>query len=190
MDYFKSEAFQAHRKSICDSLERLPSAESPRGWRLKGKFSVGGFEYFGFAESSDLLFVASSSGRGLINMSNNEKIARDHSFDYMLDETLLISEGFDELDGKTIKLAGKYGGSVLPTRNKSGEALIRVSPLYPCEDIIFEPPFENCFSEGINNNCVRIYRGFLYCYGFSFSGRYFVIADDGGITYWESELSL
>jgi hypothetical protein len=186
MDYFKTKDFQEYRKKVCDLLEGLPSAESPTGWIRKGSFSVGGFEYFGFTESSDLLVVISSQGRSIIDMSTNEKVARDHSTEFPLDEVLLTSEGFDILEGKTIKLAGKYGGSILPTINRAGESLVRASPLYPCEDILFQPPFENCFNQRFNKNCVRIYRGFLYCYGFSFSGKYFVASDDGGITYWEA----
>ncbi|MDQ0230150.1 hypothetical protein J2S19_001402 [Metabacillus malikii] len=57
--------------------------------------------------------------------------------------------------------------------------------LYPCKDIIYQPAFEDCFVEGANNNCVRVYRGFLYCYRFSFGGSFFVIADDSGIAFWE-----
>lgn len=185
MDYFKSEAFEKHRKKIFNILEKIPSAISPVGWTYKGGFSIGGFEYFGFDESTDLLLVVSSNGRGIIDLAKAEKIARDYTDNFDLDETLLICEGFDVLRDKTIKLAGKYGGSILPTRSKSGDSLRRVSPLFPCEDIIYQPAFENCFVEGYNENCVRIYRGFLYCYGFSYSGNYFVIADDGGISFWE-----
>jgi len=195
VNYYKSKDFQLHREKITAILEKIPSAENPKGWIKKGSFSVGGFEYFGFAESSDILFVISSSGRGLFDMAKNEKIARDNSIDFPLDRTLLVCKGFDILEGETIKLASKYGGSLLPVSNKSLETLVRVSPLYPCEDIIFQPPYENCFADGRfknirSDNCVRVYRGFLYCYGFSFSGKYFVIADDGGITYWEAEHSV
>lgn len=186
-DYYMSTAFQQHRSRICSILEQIPSVASPKGWIKKDSFSVGGVEYFGFSESSDILFVSSSDGRGLIDMAKNEKIARDKVIDYPLDEIMLTTEGFDILDGETIRLAGKYGSSMLPVSNKSHESLIRVSPNYPCEDIIFQPPFEHCLIEGHNKNCVRVYRGFLYCYGFSFSGKYFVIADDGGVTYWEAE---
>ena len=191
MDYFSSKDFQVHREKITAILARIHPADSPKGWVRKGSFSVGGFEYFGFAESSDILLVISSGGRRLFDMANSEKIAHDDDADFPLDRTFLVTEGFDILEGKTIKLASKYGGSLLPVSNKSLESLVRVSPLYPCEDIIFQPPFENCFANGraISNrgdNCVRIYRGFLYCYGFSFSGKYFVIADDGGVTYWEA----
>ena len=192
MDYFASKEFHNHRSNINAILEKIPAAESPKGWTRKGYFSIGGFLYFGFAESSDIMLVISANGRGLFDLSKNEKIARDHSSDFPLDETLLISKGFDILEGETIKLAGKFGGSILPVSNKSLETLVRVSPLYPCEDIIFQPPYENCFADGrfkniSSDNCVRLYRGFLYCYGFSFSGKYFVIADEGGITYWEAE---
>jgi len=193
MDYYKSNDFLKHREKINTLLEKIPSAQSPKGWTRTEGFSIGGFEYFGFAESSDILVVLSSQGRGLIDMAKNEKIARDYAVDDTLDETLLTTKGFDVLEGETIKLASRYGGSMLPVRNKSGESLIKVSPLYPSDDIIFQPPYECCFADGryknsTSKNCVRIYRGFLYCYGFSFSGKYFVIADDGGLTYWEANL--
>ncbi|MGN7402907.1 hypothetical protein ACTHO0_23920 [Cytobacillus praedii] len=187
MDYFKSEEFEKHRKKITNLLETIPSVKSPAGWTYKGSINVGGLEYFGFDESSDLCMVVSSNGRGLIDLSIAEKIARDYSEDFHLDETLLLCEGFDILKDKTIKLASKYGGSLLPISSKSGDRLRRVSPLYPCEDIIYQPAFEDCFVEGYNENCVRIYRGFLYCYGFSYSDNYFVIADDSGILFWEKD---
>ena len=192
MDYFSSKEFQQHREKINAILGKIPPAESPKGWAHRGTFAIGGLEYFGFAETSDILVVISTQGRGLIDMAKGEKIARDKSTDFDLDRTLLISKGFDILEGETIKLASKYGGSLLPVSNKSQETLVRVSPLYPCEDIIFQPPYENCFADGhfkniCSDNCVRVYRGFLYCYGFSFSGRYFVIADECGVTYWEAD---
>ena len=186
-DYFQSTEFQQHRESIGNLLDEIPTAEAPKGWVYKGCFAIGGFEYFGFSEDSSILFIASSQGRGLIDMQKSEKIARDHSEDFEIDETFLTCNGFDVLQNKKIKLAGKYGGSMLPVSNIHNENLRKVSPLYPCEDIIFQPPFEDCFSKRHNKNCVRIYRGFLYCYGFSFCGNYFVIADDGGINYWEKE---
>ena len=192
--YWTGQDFQQHREKINSILEKIPSAQSPKGWKRKSTFAIGGLEYFGFAETSDILVVLSTQGRGLIDMAKDEKIARDNITDYPLDRMLLTGEGFDILEGKIIKLASKYGGSLLPVSNQSLETLVRVSPLYPCEDIIFQPPYENCFADGRSknthsDNCVRVYRGFLYCYGFSFSGKYFVIADEGGVTYWEADHS-
>lgn len=186
-DYFLSAEFQRHRESICNLLDDIPMAEAPKGWVFKGCFAVSGFEYFGFSENSNILFVASAQGRRLIDMTKNKKVARDYSVDFEINETFLTCYGFDVLDGKKIMLAGKYGGSILPVSNIHHESLRRVSPLYPCEDIVFQPPFEDCFSKNHNKNCVRIYRGFLYCYGFSFCGNYFVIAGDCGINCWEKE---
>ena len=181
------QGFSTTQKKINTILGNIPFVQNPKGWTRKSTFAIGGFEYFGFSETSDILVVLSAQGRGLIDMSKDEKIARDDSTDYILDETLLVCEGFDILEGETIKLAGEFGGSLLPVKNKSNERLVRVSPFYPCEDVIFQPPFESCFIERYNKNCVRVYRGYLYCYGFSFSGKYFVIADDGGITFWEAD---
>ena len=195
MDYFQSAEFQEHRDNICSILEEIPFAEAPKGWTHKGSFSVGGFEYFGFAETSSVLFIASSQGRGLVDMATGERIARDYSTDYEINGTFLTCKGFDVLEDEKIKLAGKYGGSMLPVSNIYGESIVMVAPLYPCVDLIFQPPFESCFvkqghfSNITNENCVRIYRGFLYCYGFSFCGNYFVVADDGGIDYWEREIT-
>lgn len=184
MDYY-SDAFKTHREKVCAILENIPYVKEPKGWKFKGSFSVGGFEYFGFHESSDLLFVVSSSKVTITDLENLSVIAHDDNPDsFDLNETFLTCNGFDVLDNKIIKLACEQG-SILPTSNTQWERLVKVSPLYPCEDIIFCPPFEDCFIEGYNKNCVRIYRGFPYCYAFSFSGNYFVIADDGGVSVWE-----
>jgi len=188
-DYFQSREFQKHRNNICDLLNEIPAAETPNGWVHKGVFAVGGFEYFGFTKTSSMMLVISSQGRGLYDLEKNDLIARDDST-FEIDETFLICDGFDVLQGEKFLLAGKYDGSMLPVSNSRHENLRKVSPLYPCEDLIFQPPFEDCLLKGHNKNCVRIYRGFLYCYGFSFCGNYFVIADDGGITYWERECKL
>ena len=186
MDYFSSTPFFEHRDKIHNILAKIPTAKEPVGWKYKGSFSVGGFEYLGFNETSDLLFVISSSGRIVIDLSNLEMIVRNSPEQFIIDETFLTCEDFDVLKDKVIRLAGRQG-SILPTSNKIGERLVRVSPLYPCEDIIFCPPFEDCLVENFNNNCIRVYRGFLYCFGFSFSGNYFVIADDEGIQVWEKQ---
>ncbi|OXS72657.1 hypothetical protein B1B04_15275 [Lysinibacillus sp. KCTC 33748] len=126
MDYFNSKAFEEHRKNTYSILEQIPSAKSPVGWTFKGHFSIGGFEYFGFDESSDLLLVVSSNGRGIIDLARAEKISRDYTGDFVLDETLLICEGFDVLKDKSIKLASKYGGSILPVSNKFEDCLQRI----------------------------------------------------------------
>ena len=193
VSYYGTEAFEQNRNKISQILQDIPTAKSPKGYKYKGRLAIGGFEYFGFSETSDILYVASTSGRGLFNLATGEKIARDYNTtDYYLDERLLITNGFDVLEGQQIKLASKYGGSLLPVSNEQRDMLVRVSPLYPCEDLIFQPAYENCFTpDGIspnitNKNCRRIYRGFLYCYGFSFSGKYFVIVDEGGMMYWEA----
>ena len=192
-DYFQSAGFQKHRENVLSVLGEIHVAKAPKGWAHKGYFSVGGLEYFGFSETSSVLFIASAQGRGLVDMASGKKIARDSSMDYEINEVNLTCDGFDVLQGEKIKLAGKYGGSMLPVSNAHGERIVMVSPLYPCVDLIFQPPFEDCFVRPgcfpniTNENCVRIYRGFLYCYGFSFCGNYFVVADDGGFEYWERE---
>ena len=131
MNYFESKEFENHRDKIYDILKQIPSATNPVGWTNKGSFNVGGFEYFGFDESSDLLLVVSSDGRGIIDLEKAEIVARDFTKDFKLDETLLFSEGFDLLKDKTIKLAGKYGGSVLPIRSKSGLEFKESIPSFP-----------------------------------------------------------
>ena len=73
MNYFKSKAFEEHRKNTYNLLEQIPSAKSPAGWTFKGNFSIDGFEYFGFDESSDLLLVVSSIGRGIIDLARAKK---------------------------------------------------------------------------------------------------------------------
>ena len=105
MDYFTSKAFHKHRDSVLRTLEKIPSAESPKNWEYRGSFAIGGLEYLGFSEFSELLFVASSQGRGLFDLSKNERIARDDSTEFEIDEVMSVCSGFEALQGKCRSIA-------------------------------------------------------------------------------------
>ena len=182
-DYFSSKSFKDHRKKIIKTITNLPYQDSPDGWERKKVFTVGGLQYIGFSDDSRYLLIVSVSGRGLIDLSNFELIARDREeYGDWLDDTNLFCEGIGPLSGKRIRIAGISGG--LPTHTKYNDSLYIAAPLYPCNDIVYQPPFQHCLVEKHDQGCVVMHRGSVKCYGFSWSGNIMVVIDED-LHLWE-----
>lgn len=183
-NYFESKDFHHHREHINGILSKLPFQESPNGWHKKFDAAVGGLIYLGFSENCDCLLTVSSSGRGLWDLSTGERIARIHEPEGTgLNERKLLCQGIDLIEDENVRVAGVGGGGLITGTHK-GERLTLTSPLYPCYDVVFQPNYRSCFAEGKNQDCVIVFRGFVKIYGFSYSGDYFVIADED-IQVWE-----
>jgi len=188
-NYNDAQVFKQQQAKIRNALGRLPYNRNPNGYKEKGCVPINGVKYFGFSETSDELYIDSTSGRILVSLSKYQTTALDENTNDDLNDQQLTANGFDVLEGQQIKLACKYGKSLLPVANKRGDKLLCGSPYY---DLIFQPAGDDCFvqegdySKVISNRSCRIIDGDFYGYGFSFSGKYFVVACEDGIWFWEA----
>ena len=71
-----------HLQNLFRRLVSLPTSQPPAPWREVAVHAVGGLTDVAFAESSDLLLVISSVGRGLFDCSSGDRVARDPSDDF------------------------------------------------------------------------------------------------------------
>lgn len=92
-------------------------------WKHLNTFPVGGLLQAGFAPQSDYLLVVSHQGRGVFDCLTGEKLARDanESLDYF-DKSTLLAEGVGIFEGRRIRTAGLFGGS-LPKATADGWTL-------------------------------------------------------------------
>jgi hypothetical protein len=154
--------------------------EAPGPWRHHTTWAVGGLFQVGYAENSDLLLVLSSQGRGIFNCLTGEKVARDYeeAHEYF-DPIRLIAQGFGPLEGKSIRMAGLFGGG-LPLTTEDEWGLEEEAPAWPTRSILLTPPpDEREDGSLISGEPVVIGDDFaceLRAYGFSETGRSFVIA--------------
>ena len=126
--------------------------------------------YIGFSENCDCLLTVSSTGRGLWDLSNGERIERFYEKDCEgLNEKNLICRGIGFLSDEIIRVAGLCGGGLIRVSDK-GEMLELVSPLYPYHYIVFNADWRR----GAYQERVIIHKGFVRHFGFSYSQDYFV----------------
>lgn len=171
-----------NRERLISLLSNLPSCESPEGWQAVGKFAVGGLTEIGFSKTAELLLVVSSSGRGVFDCAQGEKIARDDEVDgdwYKPAE--LVCQGIGPLQDEAIYIAGLNGGG-LPTSNRRAETLEIVSPEWPKSNLIFCAPYRSALVEGHQVGCVTVASDYLRAYGFSWSGNSFAYATSSDVT--------
>lgn len=153
--------------------------EPPAPWKCCATWAVGGLFQVGYAENSDLLLVLSSQGRGIFDCLTGEKVARDYEEAHdFFDPIRLLAQGFGPLEGKSIRMAGLFGGG-LPLTTEDGWGL-EESPAWPTRSIMLTPPsvqredgsivHGEPFVIGDDGACE------LRAYGFSETGHSFVIA--------------
>lgn len=82
-------------------------------WRLFSVIPVGGLTMLGFAPDRSLLLVASTTGRGLFDVSTGDRLARDAD-DSMawLDLANVRCQGIGSLSNVWIPMAGLWGGGL------------------------------------------------------------------------------
>ncbi len=157
----------------------------PRPWRAAGVFAVPALEAVGFDRSSELLLIISGEGRGVIDCSTGEKIARKHG--PLEPDTFagpLQAMGIGPLEGQQIATAGKKGGGLMRTTH-DGWALEIVTLEWPRAEILLVPPRTSLFAcqEDEHARFSRIEsHPELHTCGFSFSGRSLAIAAGDDLT--------
>ncbi|MBU8978198.1 hypothetical protein JI752_018780 [Lysobacter sp. MMG2] len=151
----------------------------PRPWRAAGVFAVPALEAVGFDRNSELLLVVSGEGRGVIDCSTGEKIARKHgTLEGEPSAGPLQAVGIGPLDGQLIATAGRQGGGLMRV-TPDGWALEIVTLDWPRAEILLVPPRASLFAchEDAEASFSRIEsHPELHACGFSFSGRSLVIA--------------
>ncbi len=155
---------------------RVPP-ELPSPWRATPVFHVGGLMHVGFAPGRDLLLVVGMNGSGLFDTANGKRIARDDGLSVTPEQAQsLTAPGFDILEGELIAMAGIWGGG-LKRNTPDGCYLSRQAPNWPAERVILETPDGSRSGLGCSRTLAA---DDLICelqaYGFSDTGRSFVIA--------------
>ena len=176
--YFCTQSFQKNCDKIKASIGSLPYKEIPDGWVKHSSIAIGGLEYIGFSDDSHYILIVSSSGRGVLDLASGEFVARDRMANgEWLDESNLVCQGIGPLNEKTIRITG-IGGGGLPSKTSFGDSLYLAASLFPCYEVVYQPPYQNCLIDGHNKDCVIIYRGYISYCGFSWDGKILVVVDE------------
>ena len=158
-----------------DSLLNLPLVDAPNPWTKLDHFAIGGLTEIGYAPHSDILLVVSSQGRGLFDCCTGSRLARDSADDWDgLDETILVSPGFDRYSELLFRLAGLHGGG-LPMTTADGWGLHCVALSWPEHCIFMTRPWESDRSGKWIKIATDGACEFRAC-GFSETGQSFVVA--------------
>ena len=120
----------------------------------------------GFLRKFQIIII--SSQKTTILDCDNGKI-ENCMIDYDEEELIAIC---DKLPDEQILIAGEYGGNLPDTTNKGERVLIQKTKEY-ITTITFIPG---------QSDEIKVYENYgAYICGFSYDGKYFVIANDGGI---------
>jgi hypothetical protein len=161
------------------ALDGLPPGTIPPDpWKKVATFAVGGLASVGFDESSDLLLVTSSAGRGVFDCVHGVRLARD-SGDFDFDIGNLTVAGIGPVAGKLIRVAGLDGGG-LSWGTTDGWGIERHPASWP-EDVFFLSPPGHSMLWSPAGQPLRLTKlaGFISevrAFGFSPTGRTLVVA--------------
>lgn len=150
-------------------------------WAKVADLHIGGLTDIGFAHDSDLLLVLSHAGRGLFDCTAGVRLARD-SGDYSHDTGNLIAEGIGPLAGTEIRTAGLHGGGLSLVTEDGWSAEMNFSAV-PFGQVLLQAP-EYWKSEAKSPSTGRFgpFESDLHAFGFSPTGRTFIIALSSGIS--------
>lgn len=173
-----------HLEPLKKRLRSLEIDQVPDPWKRLATFSTGGLRSVGYDRESDNLLVVSSQGRGVIDCLKGQKIARDDE-EYYENETYLEAQGIGILSDRIIRMAGLFGGG-LSTITEDGWQLECVTLSFPEQMVILLPPNSYLYSKP--DRMTKIYEDAdIRAYGFSYSGKSFVIATPSGVTIFARE---
>lgn len=158
-------------------------------WKKIGYQPVGGMREAGFIETTDYLMVLGSQGRTILNCLTNKKIERDRQ-DYYLEnwnsDTGII-EGIGIFKDKEIICGGfEYPDNLPKSTNDSwiihiqDENRINYKGNLKVAKVMYM--FNQRFDTKIEVNVFHY--SITRAYGFSPTGKTFVIAEPEGITIW------
>ncbi|MFT3728252.1 MAG: hypothetical protein QM759_10555 [Terricaulis sp.] len=172
-------ALHQQLKARIDALTALKPSEPPAPWRHVATLQIGGLTEVGFANSSDLLLVISSAGRGVVDTGQGKLIARDDDDRFAFDSGNLIAEGIGPINGVKVRVSGLRGGG-LSTHTADGWSVERQPLAWPDEELILSPPGQSMLWTPTGKLVVLTkLAGFaseIRVFGFSPTGRAFIIA--------------
>ena len=147
------------------------TAENCLGYKEIYEISIGGFLYLAFLPNAHhKILCISPDYMSIIDSENGQVTPIDGDYDEI--ELVAMCECYDS----PIPIAGQYGGN-LPLDNGKD---IRVTM---DKDQSEEYPILTIYWGKDEEAKSQIYKGYLpYIFGFSPDGRYYVHADDGGLT--------
>ena len=155
---------------VCEALSGI------RGWEFVRSFTVGGFEYMGFVESeSNKLLIISGQKDTIFDCEDKSITEAGVVIDEKSYEVIC-----DMFPNEYISIAGSYGGSI-PKETLQGEKVeitLHDPHVISGKELILQQ-IDFIDAEG---NRTKIFDSYpCYVCGFSHDGRYFALADDGGI---------
>ncbi|MGB3294868.1 MAG: hypothetical protein WBB01_17940 [Phormidesmis sp.] len=172
-----------HLKPLQKKLLALNIEEVVKPWKLVTTLAVGGLRSVGFDRESENLLVVSSQGRGVIDCLIGEKVARDYE-EFYENEASLEAQGTGILSDRTIRMSGLFGGG-LPRITEDGWQLECVTLKWPEQMLILLPPDSHLYGSvtGHSDIMTKIFEdSCIRAYGFSYTGRTFIIATTSDVT--------
>ncbi|MET7385060.1 hypothetical protein ACFYPT_16325 [Streptomyces sp. NPDC005529] len=183
----------AYQRAMRDRILAAPVVPAPWPWRSVPLIPVGGLLGIGFAthpdDGRDLVMVVSSTGHGLFDAVNGEKIAREYDpgpEDETPDATPDLScPGLGPIAGHRVHIAGLYGGGLHTTTD--GWALEVVAPACPNDRVLLSRdgglPHAGAHGEQWWHIFHSHYSEFRAA-GFSPSGRTLAVATSSDLSLW------
>ena len=172
----------SHLDPLRREIEQRQVAPAPEPWQLKARLTIAGLLEVGFDHDSELLLVASSSGRSVINCQTGEKVARDRT-DNLGSDRHLETRGIGPLHERVIRMAGINGGG-LPVATADGWMIEDITLAWPEQHLLLVEP-------GSWLHGARYHRPALFhklgvelevrAFGFSYTGLTLVIATAGEV---------
>lgn len=172
----------SHLDPLRATIHQTQVSLVPSPWEIAGKFVVVGLLDVGFDRDSELLLVSSSSGLGVIDCVTGQKVARDNS-ETLFTDRYLECQGIGPLEGKTIRMAGIYGGS-LPLTATDGWTVETVCLQWPDHHLLLLEP--GSWLHGARYDRPWFFyklaiESELRAFGFSYTGLTLVIATSGSV---------
>lgn len=178
-----------HLHAVIRKLRSLVLTAPPQPWRLVNVLAVGGLRSVGYDRYSDNLLIVSIQGRGVVDCLSGEKITRDYSEDYPENEVCLECEGIGPLGDSTIQMMGLFGGG-LPVSTEDDWSIESVTLDWPQQMLILLPPGSTLHGS-VTDYSEEMHKIFedstIRAYGFSYTGRSFVIATTSDVTVYSRQ---
>lgn len=174
----------AHLQSLFQNLVGLPPSNPPPPWRQAATHAIGGLTDVAFADSSDLLLVLSSAGRGLFDCASGQRIARDPAENFEHDTANLLAQGIGSVGGHLLRTAGLHGGG-LALGTDDGWSLNLLTLSWPHQSLFLTAPWQWIYGPAFGRPAVTTKLAIeseIRAFGFSPTGRAFILATSSDLT--------